>query len=113
MGMATIVAARAAGAATVIVTGTTADAFRLDRATRRISLHPGAGLDTAGAVALINAGQVPTADLLGDTFPLEQFEEAFALLNRSVPGRDSIRSRSGSADQEAEGVAECKRIMCE
>ncbi|ABW15559.1 Alcohol dehydrogenase zinc-binding domain protein [Parafrankia sp. EAN1pec] len=166
MGMATIVAARAAGAATVIVTGTASDRFRLDWAlrvgadhtvdvdnedpvervheitdgrmadvvidaaagnpvtvnlamdlvhkgghvvvagmkdgplkgfhsdwipTRRITLHPGAGLDTEGAVELINAGRVPTADLLGDTFPLERFEEAFALLSRRTPGHDSIR----------------------
>jgi len=166
MGMATIVAARAAGAATVIVTGTAKDRFRLDCAlrvgadhaidvetqdpvervreltdgrmvdvvidaasgspvtvnlamnlvrkgghvvvagmkdgplegfhsdwipTRRITLHPGAGLDTETAAALINAGRVPTADLLGDTFPLDRFEDAFSLLTRSTPGRDSIR----------------------
>ena len=166
MGMVTIVAARAAGAATIIMTGTANDRFRLDCAltigadhtidveaenpvervkeltegrmadvvidaaagnsvtvnlamelvhkgghvviagmkdgplvgfhsdwipTRRITLHPGAGLDTEGAVALINAGKVPTAALLGDTFPLEQFEDAFALLTRNTPGRDSVR----------------------
>ena len=166
MGMATIVAARAAGASSVIVTGIATDAFRLERAlaagadhvidvqaadpvervreltggqmadvvidaasgspvtvnlamdlvrkgghvviagmkdeplqgfhsdwipTRRITLHPGAGLDTSGAVALINDGQVPTAKLLGDVFPLDRFEEAFALLNRAIPGRDSVR----------------------
>lgn len=166
MGMATIIAARAAGAASVLITGTAADRFRLDRAlgvgadhaidvdaedpakrveeltdgrgadvvidaasgspstvnlamdlvrkgghvviagmkdrplegfhsdwipTRRITLHPGAGLDTEAAVALINAGRVPTAELLGDSFPLESFEAAFALLSRSTPGRDSIR----------------------
>ena len=59
--------------------------------TRRITLHPGAGLDTEGAVALINAGKVPTADLLGEVFPLDQFEEAFDLLTRRTPGRDSVR----------------------
>jgi threonine dehydrogenase-like Zn-dependent dehydrogenase len=59
--------------------------------TRRITLHPGAGLDTEGAVALINAGKVPTAELLGETFPLDRFEEAFALLTRSIPGRDAVR----------------------
>ncbi|UGQ13362.1 zinc-binding dehydrogenase [Yinghuangia sp. ASG 101] len=166
MGMATIVAARAAGASTVIVTGKAQDRFRLDAAlkvgadhvidvdaedpvervraitgnamadvvidaaaghpitlnlamdlvhkgghvvvagmkdrplegfhsdwipTRRITLHPGAGLDTAGAVALINEGKVPTAELLGDAFPLERFEDAFALLTRKTPGRDSVR----------------------
>lgn len=166
MGMATIVAARAAGAATIIITGTAKDTFRLDCAlrvgadhtvdvdnedplervreltggrmadvvidaaagnpvtvnlamdlvrkgghvvvagmkdrplegfhsdwipTRRITLHPGAGLDTEAAVALINAGKVPTAELLGDSFPLDRFEEAFALLTRDTPGRDSVR----------------------
>jgi threonine dehydrogenase-like Zn-dependent dehydrogenase len=166
MGMASIVAARAAGASKIIVTGVARDRFRLDCAlnvgadhavdvesadpveqikkltdgkladvvidaasghprtvnlamdlvhpggsvvvagmkdgplegfhsdwipTRRITIHPGAGLDTEGAVALINAGKVPTAALLGDTFPLERFEEAFSLLTRSTPGRDSVR----------------------
>jgi threonine dehydrogenase-like Zn-dependent dehydrogenase len=166
MGMATIVAARAAGASTIVVTGVSRDKFRLDCAlqvgadhtidvgsedpvervreitggkmadvvidaasgnpvtvnlamdlvhngghvvvagmkdgplegfhsdwipTRRITMHPGAGLDTEGAVALINAGKVPTAVLLGETFPLERFEEAFSLLTRSTPGRDAIR----------------------
>ena len=59
--------------------------------TRRITIHPGAGLDTEGAVALINAGKVPTTALLGDTFPLDRFEDAFSLLTRSSPGRDSVR----------------------
>lgn len=166
MGMASIVAARAAGASSIIVTGTSADAFRLQCAldagadhvidvhakdpvdqvreltdghmadvvvdaasgnpitvnlamdlvkrgghvvvagmkdtplegfhsdwipTRRITIHPGAGLDTEGAVRLINEGRVPTAALLGETFPLERFEEAFALMNRQIPGRDAVR----------------------
>jgi threonine dehydrogenase-like Zn-dependent dehydrogenase len=166
MGMATIVAARAAGARTVIVTGTAHDRFRLDCAlqvgadavvdvdaddpiervreltegrmadvvldaasgnpitvnlamdlvrrgghvviagmkdaplegfhsdwipTRGITLHPGAGLDTERAVALINDGMVATAPLLGATYPLEQFEEAFALMTRRLPGRDAVR----------------------
>lgn len=166
MGMVSIVAARAAGASSVIVTGTASDAFRLEAAlkigadhvidvessdpvavvaeltagkmadvvldaasgspitvnmamdlvrkgghvvvagmkdtplegfhsdwipTRRITIHPGAGLDTEGAVRLINENKVPTANLLGDTFPLEQFEDAFSLLCRNTPGRDSVR----------------------
>jgi threonine dehydrogenase-like Zn-dependent dehydrogenase len=166
MGMACIVAARAAGADGIIVTGTSGDRFRLERAlaigadhvvdvdaedpvesirkitdgqgadvvidaasgspvtvnlamelvrkgghvvvagmkdrplegfhsdwipTRRITLHPGAGLDTERAVALLNHGDVPTADLLGDAFPLEQFEEAFALLTHRTAERDSVR----------------------
>jgi threonine dehydrogenase-like Zn-dependent dehydrogenase len=166
MGIATIVAARAAGARQVIVTGTARDAFRLDRAleigaddvidvdtadpvaavrevtdgamadvvidaaagnpitvnlamdlvrkgghvviagmkdrplegfhsdwipTRRITLHPGAGLDAKTAVELINADRVPTTEMLGDAFPLDRFEEAFELLTRTNPGRDSVR----------------------
>ena len=166
MGMASIVAARAAGAASIIVTGVGRDQFRLDCAvkigadhainveaddpvervreitegrmadvvldaasghpitvnlamalvkkgghvviagmkdeplegfhsdwipTRRITIHPGAGLDTEGAVRLINEGSVPTAELLGDTFTLERFEDAFSLLTRQTPGRDSVR----------------------
>ena len=59
--------------------------------TRRITLHPGAGLDTERAVALINAGKVPTGELLGETFPLDRFEEAFALMTRQVPGHDAVR----------------------
>ena len=59
--------------------------------TRRITLHPGAGLDTEGAVRLINEGEVPTAALLGETYPLERFEEAFALMTRRIPGRDAVR----------------------
>ena len=174
MGMATIVAARAAGASTVIVTGMARDQFRLDCAlqvgadhvidvetedpvervreitggrmadvvidaaagnpitvnlamdlvhkgghvviagmkdrplegfhsdwipTRRITLHPGAGLDTEAAVALINAGKVPTAELLGETFPLERFEEAFALMTCRIPGATPSASHSGLRHQ--------------
>jgi threonine dehydrogenase-like Zn-dependent dehydrogenase len=166
MGMASIVAARAAGASNIIVTGVGKDQFRLDCAvkigadhsinvddddpvervrkitagrmadvvldaasghpitlnlamdlvkkgghvvvagmkdkplegfhsdwipTRRITIHPGAGLDTEGAVRLINEGLVPTAELLGETFTLQRFEEAFSLLTRQVPGRDAVR----------------------
>jgi threonine dehydrogenase-like Zn-dependent dehydrogenase len=58
---------------------------------RQITLHPGAGVDAARAVQLINDGEVPTGDLLGDTFPFERFEEAFTLLSRVDPGRDSVR----------------------
>jgi hypothetical protein len=67
--------------------------------TRRITLHPGAGLDTEGAVALINAGKVPTADLLGETFPLDRFEDAFALLTRSTPGTMPCAWPSHSHDE--------------
>jgi threonine dehydrogenase-like Zn-dependent dehydrogenase len=167
MGMATIVAARAAGAETVIVTGVSQDRFRLDTALRvgadhaidveredtvervaaitdgrmadvvidaasgnpvtvtlamelvrrgghvviagmkdrrpvegfisdwipmrQITIHPGAGLDVEHAVTLINEDRVPTAELLGEAFPLGRFEEAFSLMTRRTPGRDAIR----------------------
>ncbi|OHV22196.1 hypothetical protein BBK14_25870 [Parafrankia soli] len=58
---------------------------------RGITIGPGAGLDAARAVALINDGQVPTTALAGETFPLDRFEDAFALLDRRVPGRDAVR----------------------
>jgi threonine dehydrogenase-like Zn-dependent dehydrogenase len=58
---------------------------------RNLRILPGAGLDLAGACTLINEGRVPTADLLGETFPLERFEEALALLDRRLPGRDAVR----------------------
>jgi hypothetical protein len=34
---------------------------------------------------------VPTAGLLIEKFPLEQFDEAFAIMERKVPGRDAVR----------------------
>lgn len=58
---------------------------------RGITIGPGAGLDVARAVALINDSRVPTAELAGETFPLDRFEDAFALLDRRVPGRDAVR----------------------
>ncbi len=58
---------------------------------RQITIHPGAGLDVERAVALINEDRVPTAELLGEAFPLDRFEEAFSLMTRRTPGRDAIR----------------------
>ncbi|MFJ9380921.1 zinc-binding dehydrogenase [Streptomyces sp. NPDC101455] len=58
---------------------------------RGITIQPGAGLDVARAVELINEGRVPTAELAGETFSLDDFEDAFALLDRMVPGRDAVR----------------------
>jgi threonine dehydrogenase-like Zn-dependent dehydrogenase len=165
--MATIVAARAAGAGTVIVTGTSQDRSRLDVALRagadhvidvetddpvgrvaeltdgrmadvvidaasgnpvtvtlamelvrrggnvviagmkdrrpvegfisdwipmrQITIHPGAGLDVEKAVRVLNAGEVPTTELLGEAFTLDRFEEAFAVMTRQIPGRDLVR----------------------
>lgn len=66
---------------------------------RNLKILPGAGLDLAGACALINDGRVATADLLGEAFPLERFEEALALLDRRLPGatRCACRCRSREA----------------
>jgi threonine dehydrogenase-like Zn-dependent dehydrogenase len=58
---------------------------------RHISILPGGGLDLAGACTMINEGKVPTAELLGASFPLERFEDALALMDRRVPGRDAVR----------------------
>jgi threonine dehydrogenase-like Zn-dependent dehydrogenase len=41
--------------------------------TRRVTLHPGAGLDAKAAVELINEDKVPTVKMLGEAFPLERF----------------------------------------
>jgi threonine dehydrogenase-like Zn-dependent dehydrogenase len=48
-------------------------------------------MDFDRACALINEGLVPTAALAGESFPLDRFEEAFALMERKVPGRDAVR----------------------
>lgn len=58
---------------------------------RNLTVLPGAGLDLAGACTMINDGKVPTAELLGASFTLEHFEEALALMERRVPGRDAVR----------------------
>jgi threonine dehydrogenase-like Zn-dependent dehydrogenase len=43
------------------------------------------------AARLINEGEVPTDDLLGEVFPLDGFEQALSLLKREHPERDAIR----------------------
>jgi threonine dehydrogenase-like Zn-dependent dehydrogenase len=58
---------------------------------RHITILPGGGLDLPLACTLINEGKVPTRDLLGASFPLERFEEALALAERRVPGKDAVR----------------------
>jgi len=58
---------------------------------RHITIAPGGGLDLPLACTLINEDKVPTRELLGATFPLERFEEALALADRRVPGRDAVR----------------------
>lgn len=60
-------------------------------AVRHITIAPGGGLDLPLACTLINEGKVPTRELLGESFPLERFEEALALADRRVPGKDAVR----------------------
>lgn len=45
----------------------------------------------ARAVELINSGAVDTAPLRGEVFDLDELDEAFALLTRTIPGRDAVR----------------------
>jgi len=57
-------------------------------------IHIMAGADgdhVQNAVDLLWAGQVPTRDLRGEVFALEQVGEALELLDRKTPGRDAIR----------------------
>jgi len=80
---------------TVIVAGMkdgVLDGFDVTRIPlRHITIAPGGGLDLPLACTLINQGKVPTRELLGATFPLDRFEEALALADRRVPGRDAVR----------------------
>jgi threonine dehydrogenase-like Zn-dependent dehydrogenase len=168
LGLATVIAARAAGAERIFITGTAADTLRLEAA-RRLGVEQAIDISTVDAVAqildltdggvnvvidaasgssasvpqamqlarrgatiiiggmkdrvpvegliidwihsraltifgggypgdhvktsieLIRQGRVPTADLLGEVFPLEKAGEALALVDRKIPGRDAIR----------------------
>jgi threonine dehydrogenase-like Zn-dependent dehydrogenase len=59
---------------------------------RGITIMPGIPGDHARrAVELLWAGQVPTTELVGEVFPLEEVREAFELVDRKIPGRDAIR----------------------
>ncbi len=58
---------------------------------RGITVLPGGGVDLALSCSLINDGKVPTKELLGESFPLERFEEALALVERRVDGKDAVR----------------------
>ena len=59
---------------------------------RRIHILAGTEGDHVQTAAdLLWAGRVPTRDLLGDVFTLEQVGEALAVLDRKIPGRDAIR----------------------
>jgi threonine dehydrogenase-like Zn-dependent dehydrogenase len=43
------------------------------------------------AVDLIWSGRIPTPELIGEVFSLDQVGEALDLLDRKTPGRDAIR----------------------
>ncbi len=59
---------------------------------RRIHLCAGTDGDhVQRAVELLWSGQVPTEDLLGDVFELEDVGTALEILDRKVDGRDAIR----------------------
>ncbi|MGF7236796.1 MAG: zinc-dependent alcohol dehydrogenase [Frankia sp.] len=58
---------------------------------RNITVVPGGGVDLSLACSMINDGKVPTAELAGESFPLERFEEALALADRRVEGKDVVR----------------------
>ncbi len=45
----------------------------------------------AKAGEVLNTGTFPTKVLLGETFSLDQIDDAMALLERKVPGRDAVR----------------------
>ena len=59
---------------------------------RRIHILGGTdGNHVQRAVDLLWAGQVPTADLLGEVFPLDRVGEALEIFDRRPAGRDAIR----------------------
>jgi threonine dehydrogenase-like Zn-dependent dehydrogenase len=59
---------------------------------RGITITPGVFGDHAKRAAeLLWEGKVPTGDLLGSVFALEDVEQAFDLLERRTPGLDAVR----------------------
>ena len=46
-------------------------------------------MDRAGEV--LNSGTLPTAELAGETYPLDRIGEALQMLERKIPGRDAVR----------------------
>jgi threonine dehydrogenase-like Zn-dependent dehydrogenase len=48
-----------------------------------------ATMDKAGEV--LNSGTFPTAALVGETFTLDQLDEALLMLERKIDGRDAVR----------------------
>lgn len=59
---------------------------------KQLHLHAGfPGDHVKTAIELIRSGQVPVADLLGETVTLESLADGLAMLERKLPGRDAIR----------------------
>jgi threonine dehydrogenase-like Zn-dependent dehydrogenase len=59
---------------------------------KQLHLHAGfPGDHVKTAIDLIMRGQVPTAELLGQTVTLDTLGDALDLLERKIPGRDVIR----------------------
>jgi threonine dehydrogenase-like Zn-dependent dehydrogenase len=59
---------------------------------RGIRIVPGSDGDhVKAAVELLWQGRVPTADLVGEVFTIDDVDDALGLLDRKLPGRDAIR----------------------
>lgn len=59
---------------------------------RQLHLHAGfPGDHVKTAIELIKQGKVPTADLLGEVFTIDRFEQALSMLDRTLPGQDAVR----------------------
>lgn len=43
------------------------------------------------AASVLNSGTFPTAALRGETYSIDQIDEAMAMLQRKIPGRDAVR----------------------
>jgi threonine dehydrogenase-like Zn-dependent dehydrogenase len=78
LGLASIVAARAAGAERIFITGTASDALRLDAA-RTLGVEEAVNISDTDPLARIR-------ELTGDGV-----DDALSLLAREAPGRDAVR----------------------
>jgi len=58
---------------------------------RHLVVKGAVGGQVSRAVELINSGAIPTHDVRGASFPLDDVEAALAALERKGPGRDAVR----------------------
>lgn len=61
---------------------------------RSLTIHGGSGSTSASvaeACQLLNEGQIPATELLGETCTLDELDHAMALLKREAPGKDALR----------------------